>query len=242
LWGLCPAAFFFLPGFDAIETLLITVTSMLSCMAVTADNAPGAAAYGLGAGMLAGTALFCSFGAAPMLCAAGVTALVIASGRPLNGRRLVSAAGAAALGVVLILSVPLALGFDYIEAFKGIMSLHRDHYTPPGRGLWFRFNLLDFSIFLGWPLIAWLIALHFGNRKDRSGRLVLALTACVALIDIADLTRSEVGRLWMPLMPLILAGTGIAASRPAATRNSEWTLVAVLLAISSLTIAVHWSP
>src|SRR5262249_2663116 len=151
-------------------------------------------------------------------------------------------AGAAALGIGLLLSVPLALGFDYISAFKGIMSLHRDHYTPPGRGLWFRFNLLDFSIFLGWPLIAWLVALNSGNHKDPARRLVLTMAVCVALIDIADLTRSEVGRLWMPLMPLIFAGCGVAASTPAPTRNSEWMLVALLLAISSLTIALHWSP
>jgi hypothetical protein len=242
LWGLCPAALFFLPGFDAIETLLVALASMLGCLALKDEPKSRAAGYAIGAGLIAGIALFCSFGAAPMLIAAGLTALVIASGRPLNWPRLALAAGAAVLGAAIVLSVPLALGFDFVKAFNGIMSLHRDHYTPPGRGLWLRFNLLDFSIFLGWPLIAWLVALNVTNRKDESGRLVLAMTVCVALIDILDLTRSEVGRLWMPLMPLIFAGTGITASTPAATRNAEWILVATLLAITSITIAFHWSP
>jgi hypothetical protein len=242
LWGLCPAALFFMPGFDAIETLLIALASLLGCMALATERSPRAAGYALAAGVIAGIALFCSFGAGPMLIAAGLTALVIASGRPLNWPRLVLAAGAAVLGAVIILSVPLLLGFEYVRTFQGIMALHRDHYTPPGRGLWLRFNLLDFSIFLGWPLIAWLVALHFRNRKDRAGRVVLVLTICVAVIDIADLTRSEVGRLWMPLMPLIFAGTGIMASTPATRRNFEWILVAMLLAITSLTIAFHWGP
>lgn len=152
-----------------------------------------------------------------MLVAAGLAAIVIASGHPLNWPRLAAAAGAAAPGIVFVLSVPLALGFDYISPFNGIMSLHRDHYTTTGRSLRFRFNLLDFSIFPGWPLIAWLVALNSGNHKDPAQRLVLTLTACVALIDLADLTRSEVGRLWMPLMPLIFAGSGVAASMPAST-------------------------
>lgn len=242
LWELCPAALFFLPGFDAIETLLIALASLLGGLALAAERRPRAAGYGLAAGLIAGIALFCSFGAGPMLIAAGLTALVIATRRPLNWPRLALAAGAAALGAAIVLSVPLALGFDYIGTFQGIMSLHRDHYTPPGRGLWLRFNLLDFSIFLGWPLIVWLVALHLRNRKDQARRLVLALTICVGVIDIADLTRSEVGRLWMPLMPLIFAGTGITASTAAPRRNSEWILVAVLLAIASLTIAFHWAP
>src|SRR5262249_47479365 len=38
LWGLCPAALFFLPGFDAIETLLIAFVSMLGCMALRAER------------------------------------------------------------------------------------------------------------------------------------------------------------------------------------------------------------
>src|SRR5262249_32935657 len=99
LWGLCPAALVFLPGFDAIETLLIAFVSMLGCMALTAERIGRTARYAGGAGLVAGTALFCSFGAGPMLIAAGLTALVIASGRGLDWRRLLLAGGAATLGI-----------------------------------------------------------------------------------------------------------------------------------------------
>jgi hypothetical protein len=214
---------------------------MLTCFAVTVEHSHRTAVHALGAGLIAGIALFCSFGAAPMLIAAGLTALAIATGRSLNWSRLALTAGFAALGMAIVLSVPLALGFDFLDTFQGVMRLHRDHYTPPGRALWLRFNLLDFSIFLGWPLIAWLVVLSFTRRNWRAVRVVLAMAAFVAFIDIADITRSEVGRLWMPLMPLMFAATGIAASTPKA-RNAEWILVAVLLAITSLTIALHWSP
>src|SRR5205085_505834 len=119
--------------------------------------------------------------------------------------------------------------------------LHRDHYTPPGRWLWLWFNLLDFTVFLGWPVAAWAVALAVRGRSWWAARLIGALAAFLALLDFADVTRSEVGRLWMPLMPFAFAATGVAAANDD-TRSAEWILVAVLLAIVSLTLALYWGP
>jgi hypothetical protein len=42
-------------------------------------------------------------------------------------------------------------------------------------------------------------------------------------------------------MPPIFAATGVAASTDT-TQDADWIAVAVSLAITSLTIALHWSP
>jgi hypothetical protein len=240
LWMLCPAAFFFLPNFDAISGLLVALTAMLACTAFTAERQDRAALCGFGSGLTAGGALFGSFAMAPMLAAAGLTALVATIRPPFSWRRVRLVGTAAVIGLAAILSVPLVLGFDYVGTARGIMYLHWYHYNPPGRALWMRFNLLDFSIFLGWPLIVWVAMLTFRNRWW-AARLVLTTAAIVLMMDLADLVHSEVGRLWMPLMPPIFAAAGVAASTDR-TQDADWIAVAVSLAITSLTIALHWSP
>jgi hypothetical protein len=68
---------------------------------------------------------------------------------------------------------------------------------------------------------------------------VLAMTGVIAAIDLADVTRSEVGRLWMPMMPLTLAAIGVAASSEK-TESGEWLLTTSLLAITSLVLVLYW--
>ena len=240
LWIVCPASFFFLPNFDAISGLLVALMAMLACTAFTAERQDRAALFGFASGLTAGGALFGSFAMAPMLAGAGLTALVATIRPPFSWRRVRLVATAAVIGLAAILSVPLAFGFDYVGTARGIMYLHWYHYNPPGRALWMRFNLLDFSIFLGWPLIVWLAMLTFRNRWW-AARLVLTTAAIVLMMDLADLVHSEVGRLWMPLMPPIFAAAGVAAATDT-TQDADWIAVAVSLAITSLTIALHWSP
>ena len=113
-------------------------------------------------------------------------------------------------------------------------------YLQFDRTLWLRFNLLDFSVFLGWPLTVWLGLLAWRGRNTRKTGLLFALAAILIAIDLSDITRSETGRLWMPLMPLALAATGVAASSDDAT-SAEWTLVATLLAITSMALVLYWA-
>ena len=65
------------------------------------------------------------------------------------------------------------------------------------------------------------------------------MAGVIAAIDLADVTRSEVGRLWMPMMPLTLAAIGVAASSEK-TESGEWLLTASLLAITSLVLVLYW--
>ena len=102
-----------------------------------------------------------------------------------------------------------------------------------------RFNLLDFSIFAGWPVFAWIGVLSLRGGPRGGIRLLWILGAVILAIDLADLTRAEVGRVWMPLMPMIFAGVGVAASQRRANR-AEWLLCAAMLLVLSMTVAVFW--
>jgi hypothetical protein len=79
---------------------------------------------------------------------------------------------------------------------------------------WFGYNLLDFLIFAGPPVVAgfvWRVIMAWRNRRDGvpdEGRLAGLLLLLLVAIHFSGSTRGEVGRLWLVFMPLaaILAG------------------------------------
>jgi hypothetical protein len=241
LWMVVPAVLFFLPSIDVLTTLLTTTSCLGGFLALTATGDAESNGWAIAAGGFAGTALFCSIGAAPMLAAAAILIALGARGPHVGWRRVTRALLLAAVSLVSVFAVPIALGFDPLETAQRAVALHRDHYLQFDRSLWLRFNLLDFSVFLGWPLTAWLGLLAWRGRNTRKTGLLFALAAILIAIDLSDITRSETGRLWMPLMPLALATTGVAASSDEAT-SGEWTLVATLLAITSMALVLYWAP
>ncbi len=243
LWTLCPAALFFVPNFDAVVALLVASACALGCVGVTYHTSRRGLVAMFGAGLAAGTAFFCSFGAAPMLAAAALIVVALSVKTRVPATRSMVLACAAFAGTVTLLALPMAAGFDWFDTIGRSLRLHREHFTlPRSRALWLRFNLLDFAIFAGWPLLVWGAALvanpAAGRRRDL---IVLAVVvATVLVVDLADVTRGEVGRLWMPFMPLAFAGVGLGASSRA--RDADWLLVAVLLAASAIVLGLHWSP
>ena len=239
LWMVVPAALFFLPSIDLLTTLLTTTSCLGGLLALTASGEGKSNGWAIAAGGLAGAALFCSIGAAPMLAAA---AMLIALGTwgHVGWQRVTRAGLLAAVSLLSVFAVPIALGFDPLETAQRAVAVHREHYLQFDRSLWLRFNLLDFSVFLGWPLTAWLGLLAWRGRHTRKTAWLFALAAILVAIDLSDVTRSETGRLWMPLMPLALAATGVAASSDEAT-STEWPLVATLLAITSMALVLYWA-
>jgi hypothetical protein len=240
LWMLVPAALFFLPSIDVLITLLTTTSCLGGFLALAATDDATSNGWAIAAGGLAGAALFCSIGAAPMLAAAGVLIVVGTWGRHIGWSRVTRALLLAAVSLLIVFAIPIAFGFDPIETAQRAVAIHRDHYLQFDRRLWLRFNLLDFSVFLGWPLTAWLGLLAWRGRNTRKTWLLFAFAAVLIAIDLSDITRSETGRLWMPLMPLALAATGVAASSDEAT-SAEWTLVATLLAVTSMALVLYWT-
>jgi hypothetical protein len=72
-------------------------------------------------------------------------------------------------------------------------------------------------------------------------RYRLTLTAGVALLLLAGVTRGEVGRLWLPLMPLLLAGSGTDDREAAeAIPARQAAGLGALAGLQTLAIASWW--
>jgi hypothetical protein len=265
LWAFCPSSALFSTQFDQVGTLLVASACALGCSATNSRGWSGLVGAALGSGALAAVAVFCSFGALPMLGAAGVVATVLAPPAYRSLRRLVGIASLAALAFGVVSAVPMLAGYDLFTTAREALGISRYEYEiKRGYWLWLRFNLVDFSIFLGLPLVAWGLvrvvarswssASGFASRPDM--RLVWAVAACVLALDLSGVTRGEVARLWMPLMPLAfvaLAPLGPSAPshpvegpEPPRTRlravPAEQHFVGALLAIICVVLRLYWEP
>ncbi len=234
LWTLLPGPVLFIPQFDQALALPVAGTAALLLAAAAEPRAPARLARSVGAGAAAGIALFVSYGAVAFLA---VTALAVLAVTGLSRRALTVGVLAAAVSVALIASTTL-LGHDPIAAARMALAIHRETYTRPrSYALWLPFNLLDLSLFLG-PPVAVLFALRVVNSP-----LARTVAAGLPVLLLSGATRGEVGRLWIPLMPLLLVG---AVARPAGADGDaapslrEALLLGALLAAVDLVLRTRW--
>ncbi|MCB8951742.1 MAG: hypothetical protein H6650_06985 [Ardenticatenales bacterium] len=137
---------------------------------------------------------------------------------------------------LLLHGLALGLGSAVIWAAYGlrfgVSPLAIYHAAAPARndlrrgyGLWLGWNLVDFALFVGLPLI-WLAA-PWPTPGKRRAWLPLALAFWVTLLgfNLTGQIRAEVGRIW-----LIIAGIPplLAAARPQTNHTRRWLLLSLL--------------
>jgi hypothetical protein len=240
----------FVPWFDQALTCLVAFAGWFALRALKAANSRRAVLWSLGCGAAAGTATFSSFGAAPMIVTVWLIAIAAAAGDRVTWARIGLPTSAALVAFAAWWVGPILYGYHPLDVMMTGLRLHREDWTMTRtRELWWRYNLLDFGMFAGWPLIATL-ALRAGQipRAMVSTRLMLVAGAgALFVLDAADVTRGEVGRLWMPLLALLLP-LAVAAITPVpipgsdARRGDDVRLV-VLVALQAaicLTIRLSW--
>jgi hypothetical protein len=237
------------PQFD--QALALPVAGAAAFLAAAlADHATPArlAVRALLAGVCAGIAVFLSYGAVAFLVVAGLAALALAGARAISGRTL--AALALALGAVAsLIGLAALLGHHPLASARAALEIHAQEYTRPrSYWLWLAFDPLDLAVFLGLPvaalgalrLVRTLVA-RLGRASSPSpgaslalDRLRLAVAAGVLLLLLSGATRGEVGRLWIPLMPLLLVAS-------VDTRDPRETLlVGALLVPLCFVIRLFW--
>ncbi|HKQ60856.1 MAG TPA: hypothetical protein VJS92_06175 [Candidatus Polarisedimenticolaceae bacterium] len=227
LWTLVPGPLLMVPELDGALALPVA-----GCAALLASGGSGWARP-LAAGAVAGCALFVSYGSAAFLLVAGVAALGLDRPDPVWLARRV---GLVAAGVLAVWSLPLLAGYDAISAARTSLAIHRLEYTAPRSWpLWIGFNLWDFVVFLGLPP-AWLFLRGLvGKGGDAAQRWCGIVAGGTLLLDVSGLARGEVGRLWIPLMPLLLVAGATA-------EHDEPTLAdaGALLLASALVLRLTW--
>jgi hypothetical protein len=191
-------------------------------------------------------ALFASYGSAAFLAIAGGAVVAWAS-RESRGRAFAASALAASVTVLLAFGVPAAFGHQPLLAMQTALAIHRSAFTlPRSYALWLVFDPLDLAVFTGLPVVvAGLWALRgtlrrvFGpGRLTAVDRFRLGVFGGVTLLVVTGVVRGEVGRIMIPLMPVVLvASIAEAGSEPT---RAEALGLGVLLAALTLAIAGYW--
>jgi hypothetical protein len=245
LWALLPGPALMTPQFDqALALPVVAAAGLLLAAGAGTRRGPVSAIL---AGLVAGVALWVSYGAAAFLAIGGVAALAAAyDGRAGLRRRAGLTTLSAAVAGVVAFGVPALFGHQPVRAMLTALSIHREMYTTPrSYALWLAFNPLDLALFLGVPVAAaGLLVLPRSVRRSAPDtvrtpmdRFRLALFGGIAVLLALGVTRGEVGRIWIPLMPLLLVACLGGRSEP---DRAEALLQGVLLAVLTLTIGSYW--
>lgn len=250
LYLLLPGPALMVPQFDSALALPVAAATALLASAAATGRAVFVKA--VCAGVLAALALFTSYGAAAFLAIGGLAALSLAPSRRAAAGRGLTTLTVATLTAVLLTAATALCGHDPIASARAALAIHREAYTAPrSYGLWLLFNPLDLATFLGLPLaVLGLLRLSRGRAKRWADlgprrRFGLVLAAALGALVASGVTRGEVGRIWIPLMPLLLAAILTPADGssedgdPAPRRNLPLVLGA-LLAVLCLAIRVSW--
>jgi len=260
LYTLMPGPALMVPQFDGALALPIAAATALLASAIATER--GVMPKAVGAGVLAALALFTSYGAAVFLAIGGLAALAVAPSRRAAARAGVFTLVLATATAAILTAASTLLGHDPIASARTALAIHREVYTAPrSYALWLAFNPLDLALFLGAPLAALGLARlaslaavvvrnparspdpghGFGPRVRFGFTLAIALAALIA----SGLTRGEVGRIWIPLIPLLLVAilsladseTGDASP---AHRRGHLLVLGALLAALCLAIRIFW--
>jgi hypothetical protein len=252
LWTILPGPTLMTPVMDQGIAWLVACATALLAAALTGRRTRLAAAL---AGAAAATAILISYGSAVFLCigAAAVVALGLSrlDARALSQVMLPCLLFIASAAAVLLL--PALFGFRHVENFQAAMQLHFEHYTSPrSYWTWLLFNPWDLAVFLGFP-VALLLVRHiwqasrgFVHKKSWPSnalvRVQLVTGACLVAVLLSGAIRGEVGRLFVPLMPLLLVAAllrrhGDEMRGPGA---GEAGRIAMLLLVTDLVLRSSW--
>lgn len=237
LWALLPGPALMAPQFDQALALPVTLAAASLAIAVRTETPRPRIAWSIVCGAAAATAAFLSYGAVVFLAIAVGAALAATVTRG-RARAAIGSAAVAALTAAAIFGATMLLGHHPLRSALVALAMHRETFTEPrGYLLWLLFNPLDLALFVGVPVAVLFAArLRDAARSHQAAdRFTLAATVGLALLLLSGSVRGEVGRIWIPLMPLLLI--------PAAGRiGPRWRgpAVGALLVLLCVVLRVRW--
>lgn len=199
-----PSLLAFVPSIDGMAAVLGMAPVVCLAWAARRDSLGLASAAGLAlaVALLWTTGLVAVLGPMAGLCLFG-------SGSPAASRRRLGLLGAAVLTtfaahVVLF----LATGYSLPRDFQVMSAVHHGQVGGRSYWLWLPMNLWDFILFMGPALVLVVTASTVRARllPARVAGAVLGMVGALLLILISGVTRGEVGRIWLFMMPLLTPG------------------------------------
>ena len=214
--GLAPAVIWIATSADALVMGVAAWTVALGAVAATSTRGRAAVVgAGAGAGVLAGALLTLTYGAptllGPLWAVAGLTAW----------RRRWPPLVAMAAGTALLPAALALAGFDWVDGLDATRTAYLDGVAPGRPVSYFVVaNLAALVVAVGPAAVvgaAWL-------RDRMVWLLVGGALAGVVAADLSGLSKGEVERIWLPLMPFIIVATCSIRGRAA----RRWWLAAQL--------------
>lgn len=241
LWLLLPGPVLFVPQFD--QALALLVAGAAALLAGAAEG-PRPWLRAAAAGVLGGVAVYVSYGAAPMMVIAGLAALAATAHDRPSLRRAATVLAVAGLALI----TTALLGQESMAGALTALRIHREAYTTVrSYALWLGFNLLDLAVFLGVPLAVLGLAQAtgalravFGGRAEATARFTAVITLGLGALWLSGTTRGEVGRIWLPLMPLLLVAAWTRRADTPAPSRLQAVLLGLLLAATCFVLRVFW--
>ena len=249
LWPLVPGAALFVPALDPALAFPI-MAALAGLRAAWCAERGWARVLGVVlAAALGAIALYLSYGSGLFLVLGA--AVVFATTPPFvraraAGRLAAPTVAIAAIGTALVL-LPAAIGHDPVASARAALAVHGQGFTARrSYPLWLVFGPLDFAMFLGVPVALGLVAQVWRTFRSSPmaatppARLALVTIAALAVLFASGLVRGEVGRLFVPMMPLaLLAGVLRLDDEPGPDASTATTL-ALLLAALDVMMRLNW--
>jgi hypothetical protein len=221
-FALCPAPLLYFPQFDQCYPLFTAALAIGWALAIRKDRAALSLAFGTA---FAATLFVTYLPAALVIFFAGTALLQWRGEKEKRGWRIVMHLAIAVGGFALFyVALWRATGFDPIASFltagyEEKLALfwyykggHHVHRTMPGMIPW---NLYNFAVGSGW--ISYLLVMFYFvgdcRWRRRSLPIVMLCLAQILVVGISGLIGPETWRLWIFMMPMLMAPVGLELSR-----------------------------
>lgn len=170
----------------------------------------------------------------------------------LNKRALISS-NSLQLGASFLLGLALFpfllfifFEFNFIELVKVLMS-----GLPESRSysIWLFYNLYDFFTFAGIPLLIIfaymtknLLTNISKNKLGKTDHLFLSFFVMLFLLDLSGAVRGEVGRIWLPFIPVFVLTVSNYATRVIKISQRGFLIILLLQAVQIIVMQEFWVP
>ena len=146
-----------------------------------------------------------------------------------------------ALGFLLLpLNLLILFNFNFFTVGQTLMS-----GLPKFRAyqIWVFYNLYDFFIFCGIPILVLFIHFLFSQFQTKFKPLskeLVSFTVMLLLLDFSGAVRGEVGRIWIPFVPIVVLLIAFFTAKDLKLSTRQFILILVLQALQVLLMQEFW--